>query len=203
LTRLEAEWIERDGRELHRLDSVDSVRSFAEMQGQPELQATCAVLAEIARTFAHEEQAEPAAFRLLGAVLEALEQGGDPSALLRYYEFWTLRLHGLLPEVDSCALCGEAFSEADTIRVLAGRGLRCGRCRPQPGSRESSWSAADREALGWLARRAPDQLPHLARAGRGGALELLLRGALEAFAERTFRAYRHLDLPRMSEGGKP
>ena len=135
-------------------------------------------------------------------MLEALEQGGDPSALLRYYEFWTLRLHGLLPDVDSCALCGAAFSDSDTIRVLAGRGLRCGRGRPQPGARESVWTAADREVLSLLASRAPDQLPRLTRVRQGGALELLLRSALEAFAERAFRASRHLDLPRASEGGK-
>jgi hypothetical protein len=53
-----------------------------------------------------------------------------------------------------------------------------------------------REDLGFLAaaaRTAPSDLRGHERAARpGGALESLLRGGMEAFAERRFRTYRHL-----------
>jgi DNA repair protein RecO (recombination protein O) len=157
LTRVAAEWVEREARDLHRLESVDCLRSFAAMQADPELQATCAVLVELTRTFGSEGQAEPADFRLIGAVLEALERGGDPPTLLRYFEYWLLRIHGLLPDFA-----------------------------------EQRFAAAERAALLQFATTPPAELTPLAAARRGGTLECLLRGALEAFAERPFRSYRHL-----------
>lgn len=201
LTRIRAEWSEKQGRELHRLESADCVRSFATMQREPELQATCAVLREIALTFGHEGQAEPSGFRLLAAVLEALEAGADPATSLRYYEYWMLRLHGLLPDLEACSLCGAELSAAGATRLVVGHGLRCRACRPAAGARELAWGAADGETLAALARRAPGQIAALPRAARGGAVEALLRGALEGFAERRFRSYRHLELSRATGAG--
>ena len=47
-----------------------------------------------------------------GFVLDALEQGGSPRLMLRYFEYWTLRVHGLLPDLAACALCGAALGVA-------------------------------------------------------------------------------------------
>ena len=74
----EAEEDKKPGRDLHRLDAVESLRSFAQMQAEPVRQAACAVVAEISRTFAHEGQADEDTFRLVGAVLDAIESGRDP-----------------------------------------------------------------------------------------------------------------------------
>ncbi len=200
LTRVQAEWVERDGRELHRLESVDCLRSFAAMQADPELQATCAVLVDLARTFGREGQGEPADFRLLGAVLEALERRGDPATLLRYFEYWLLRLHGLLPELESCAGCGRPLPRGRTAAVVAGA-LRCGGCRSDDERPGRSLGAGEREALAVFGSTPPGDLAPLAAARGGGALELLLRGALEAFAERPFRSYRHLGRARLSRPG--
>jgi len=201
LTRVRAVWLEKEGRDLHRLESVECVRSFAAMQGEPELQATCAVLCEITRTFAHEGQADPTSFRLLGAVLDALDGGGDPRSLIRYFEYWILRVHGLLPDLRSCALCGIQLGVGARARIVDGRGLCCPSCRSGEGLREVSWTREDRAAIDTLARRAPAEIPRLVGVGQGAALELLLRGTLECFAERRFRSYRHLGAPRASGAG--
>ena len=47
LTRVRVAWTEKVGRELHRIDSMDCVRSFSEMQADPARQAACAVLSEV------------------------------------------------------------------------------------------------------------------------------------------------------------
>ncbi len=201
LTLVQATWTEREGRELHRLETAECLRSFATMQGTPELQAACAVLAEVARSFGQEGQADPTGFRLLGAVLEALESGGDPWSLIRYFEYWVLRIHGLAPDPSACAACGVAFGPSAEIRVLAGGGLRCAACRRAPAVRQARWTAADRAALEAFARLPPTELPSISGSGRGSALELLLRGTLEEFAERAFRSYRHLDDRKASRSG--
>ena len=192
LTRVRASWVERAGRQLHRLDDVESVRSFAEMQSDPLCQATCAVLADVTGAFAHEEQSDPQAFRLLAAVLEALEGGARPWTMLRYFEYWTLRVHGLLPDLESCAVCGRGLPPRESSRVSRYRGAICSECPRDSGDREARLSARDRDFLSALRQLPPSAVPEPSnRGGDSPGIELLLRGMLEAFAERSFRTYKH------------
>ena len=194
LTHVQVIWVEKAGRELHRIESVDAVRSYAAMQAEPTLQAVCAVLAEVSDVFAHEGEADPRTFRLLGAVLQALEGDIDPWIALRYFEYWMLRLHGLLPDVGACAVCQRPLPADRAVRVARGVGLRCRACEqdaPDPGR---AFGAAERRLLEQLRRRPPHELRIDVRTARArGAVEQLLRGSLEAFVERPFRTYRHLN----------
>lgn len=193
LTQVCAAWSEKQGRELQRLERLECLRSFAALQSEPLGQAACAVLVELSAAFTHEGQADPQGFRLLGAVLAALDAGhGDPLVLVRYYEYWTLRLHGLLPELHACARCSRPLAESAAPWVAAGGGgLTCAACAAETGRRRLS--ASERAFLEAAGRSAPGLMPSARQPARaGGALELLLRGALESYAERSFRSYRHL-----------
>lgn len=192
LSRVRASWVEREGRELSRIASLDLVRSYAPMQSDPARLAACAVLAELTQATTREGQADPAIFRLLGAVLEALERGIEPWIAVRYFEYWMLRLLGVLANLAACSRCGHPLQRGSTW-VAAGGHLRCRRCRPGPGEGSRKLSVAAWEFLD-AARRLPPVRMHRHREASqpGGCLEALLRGALEAFAERHFRSYRHL-----------
>jgi DNA repair protein RecO (recombination protein O) len=191
LTRATAAWVERDGRDLHRIESVEIVRSFATMQSDPARQAACAVLAEITLAVSRDGDPDPRTFRLLGALLEALEAGGAPWAIVRYAEYWTLKLHGVLPDLDLCASCGAPLTGGSLRVVTPQAGLICRAC-PKPAG-AVALRAEDLRALASIDALPPAQAAIPADAARpGGPLEVLLRGALEAFVERTFRSYRHL-----------
>lgn len=190
MTRVVVTWAQREGRELHRIESMETLRSFASMQADPARQAACAVLAEITGAVVHEGEAEPRTYRLLGAVLEALEGGLDPWIAVRYAEYWTLRLHGVLPDLDACGECGSELAASET-RWVAGAAVLCRRC-PKPAG-AVALTAADRDALAAFAKSEPSAVVATAESVRpDGALERLLRRALETFVERTFRTYRHL-----------
>jgi recombinational DNA repair protein (RecF pathway) len=163
------------------------------MQGDPRVQAACAVLAEVGEAFSHEGERDPQGFRLILAVLEALEQGADVWIVVRYFEYWMLRLHGLHPELGACSGCGAALDTTAEVRVDATQGVRCAACATASGASVCRLRAADAAFLAAARRRPPlgmDVDP--ASAGPGGALEALLRGTLETFVERRFRTYRHL-----------
>ncbi len=204
LTRVQATWLEHELRDLGQLEQVEASRSFAEMQADPLRQAACAVLAEVAAGFVHEGQADPQEFRLLAAVLDAIEGGAAPWAMLRYFEYWTLRVHGLLPDLASCAGCGRSLGSARSIRVTLERGPLCSSCLRQAGEQELRLDPADLEFLEALRRHPPAALPGAGPTARPrAALELLLRGTLEAFAERAFRSYRHFKArDRFAAGGE-
>jgi DNA repair protein RecO (recombination protein O) len=195
LTEVQARWSERAGRDLHAIEGLDLIRSHADLQTDPGLQATCAVLAEIAGHMVREGQADPKGFRLLGAVLKALDGGLDPWVAIRYFEYWTLRLHGLLPELGTCGLCGEALTGDAPRAVNPGRGLLCRDCARASGEAGKVLGRDGSEFLARAALRPPEAMAADRRTVRpGGALEALLKGTLEAFVERSFRAYRHLGL---------
>ena len=133
LTRVRATWNEKQGRDLHRIETLELVRSYATMQAEPARQAACAVLAEIFRAVAREDQPEPQGFRLLGAVLDALEGGLDPFAAVRYAEYWTLRLHGVLADPSACADCGAPSRRHGVGEPGLGRPLSRLPAQPQRG----------------------------------------------------------------------
>jgi DNA repair protein RecO (recombination protein O) len=191
MTRVGASWVEREGRDLHRIEALEPLRSFAAMQSDPARQAAVAVLCELTAAVVHDEQPEPATFRLLGAVLEALEGGLHPWLAVRYAEYWTLKLHGVLPDLSSCATCGEPFEQKGARWIARGAGLTCSRCPKPPGA--LLLAPPELEALRAMDTRAPKDLDAAHSVARpSGALEALLRGGCEAFAERSFRSYRHL-----------
>jgi len=193
LTRVRVAWTDAPGRELARIEDVEGERSFAAMQSEPVLQAACAVVSEVCGAFAREEQPDPPVFRLVGAVLSALEARVDVATVVRYFEYWMLRIHGLLPDLDACGRCSlpivppePAFVDATGRVVCRGCDARESRRGRRLGAEEASFFAAARV-------HPPDRLdvrPALTRPH--GTLETLLRGTLETFAEARFRSYRHL-----------
>ena len=199
MTRVAASWVEREGRELHRIEALEPLRSFAAMQSDPARQAAVAVLCEITSAVVRDEQAEPATFRLLGAVLPALEGGLHPWLAVRYAEYWTLKLHGVLPDLAYCATCGEPFSARSARFAARGVGLLCSRCPKPPGAQ--ILRSEDLEAIAAFERQPPQALDLPPDGARPlGAMETLLRGSLEAFAERSFRSYRHLRAATVAKG---
>ena len=193
MTHVEATWSVKSGRDLHRIESLEARRSYATMQADPLLQSVCAVMAEVGEAFGAEGSADEREFRLFGAVLNALEAGGEPLLLLRYFEFWTLRLHGLLGDPEECASCARSIERGKARGLHPEGGFRCESCAA--GSAVSPTRLSRHEAL-WidrLQRTPPDQLPASRGVARpGGRLERVFRGRLEGFSERHFKAYRHV-----------
>jgi len=199
MTRVAASWVEREGRELHRIEGLTPIRSFAAMQSDPARQAAVAVLCEITAAVVRDEQPEADTFRLLGAVLEALEGGLHPWLAVRYAEYWTLKLHGVLPDLQACAECGEPIPATGARWVATGRGFLCHRCPKPPGA--TAFQPADLALLAAIDKHAPGALDTAPdRARPGGAVEALLRGSVETFAERSFRSYRHFRAATMVQG---
>jgi recombinational DNA repair protein (RecF pathway) len=147
-------------------------------------------LCEITAATVRDGQPEADTFRLLGALLSAMENGLHPWLAVRYAEYWTVKLHGVLPDLAHCAGCGEPFAGPD-LRYAADSGVFCKRCDKPQGA--VALTGDDVALLAAFDKTPPSALlvsPE--RAKPGGALEALLRGSLETFAEHRFRTYRHL-----------
>jgi hypothetical protein len=79
--------------------------------------------------------------------------------------------------------------------------LLCGRC-PKPQT-AVAFRSGDLAALAAIDSRPPHALDVPNDVARpSGALAALLRGGVEAFAERTFRSYRHLSAATAASGSR-
>jgi DNA repair protein RecO (recombination protein O) len=188
LSHVRIGYFEREGRELARVDQCDLLHSYFRLQEDLRASAYLSYMAEVAEEFSREHQEEERFYRLLHATLEALEGGLDPAWGARYFELWTLRLHGLLPDLQACGSCGSRLRAA-AVYCAAERQLRCRRCAPGPASVEAP--AAALAHLRALLRRPPAQA-----AGDGrvlAACENLLQRLLTGFTERPFRSIGVLD----------
>jgi DNA repair protein RecO (recombination protein O) len=193
LTRVSVRWMDKEGRDLQRIESLEARRSYAELQSDPARQAACAVLAEVGAAVGREEQGDAKGFRLIGSVLDAMEGGLDPLIAVRYFEYWTLRLHGLLPDLTRCQLCGRELVAKVPRLAQRGVGVVCRSCVGGTAAPSESLAAGDFVFLSAASANAPSAMPEDRRAAApGGALEILLRGTLESYVERLFRTYRHL-----------
>lgn len=119
-------YFQRDKDDLGRVSSCEIERSYFEVLAGLDESAAAAYMAELIIGFAPEQDRSPKLFRLIGAVLEAIESGVSVELALRYFEVWTLRLSGLLPDLNTCGQCGRALDATiwatdSTLELICGQ----------------------------------------------------------------------------------
>jgi DNA repair protein RecO (recombination protein O) len=138
LTRGRVAYVEREHRELVRLDRIEPKQSpMGVAAGRrddvgAQALAHAAYFAELLDEWAPDAQPNERLFRLGAAVVDALGSGGSVDALARYFEYWLLRLEGVYPAIDACPRCGRATLSAGAVLVVADRALVCGECGRGP-----------------------------------------------------------------------
>jgi DNA repair protein RecO (recombination protein O) len=107
LTRGRVTYVEREHRELVRLDRVEPQASplmapGLTARGAMDAHALShgAYFAELLSEWAPDGQANERLYRLGASVGSALGLGGSVEALARYFEYWLLRLEGVYPPLD-------------------------------------------------------------------------------------------------------
>ena len=191
MTHVRAQYVEREGRDLVQVRELEVLRSFFEVQSDPLMAATFAYVAEIVDQFGREKEADQRFFRLICAVLDALGDGVDPDLTARYFELWTCRFQGILPDLSACSECG-AVPEAESFLDPAHSEMRCRRC-VAPGTRGIRVNRETRNLVRAMLRQAPGELA--ARPIGPAALSTLgrlMEAVLLQFVERPFASLRVL-----------
>jgi DNA repair protein RecO (recombination protein O) len=134
LTRGRATYVERENRELVRLDRVEPRQTpIGAGEGRTLDDAARALthagyFAELLDEWAPDGMPNERLFRLGAAVGEALAAGGAVDALARYFEFWLLRLEGVYPSLDRCPRCGRPVLHEGAVLIAAERAYVCEAC---------------------------------------------------------------------------
>lgn len=166
LNHVRLQYFMKEGGELGRVCGCETLHSYLGKSPSLEQVYAFTYMAELAQEFSQENNPSPAAFRLLLACLKTGKARGVTGALLRYFELWSLRLSGLLPNFASCSSCGKYVKQSSFYVWPEAGQARCPDCARGQGLYLSA------EAAGLLLRMfemPPEQFGALSFAGRPAA----------------------------------
>lgn len=199
LSRVKLSYFERERSDLTRIDGADLLESFYKLQEDPERGAVMACLAEVADTFAREQQEDDALYRLLLVTLRAIRDHLPLDVALRYFEMWALRLHGVLPSLTNCAGCDASLASRGGIYDRRESVVFCRTCRARPAPGDVALPGASLGAVGEMMGRAPGDLGDRPLAPE--ALRPLATLAQALFLDLTDRRFRSYDVLRQIRSG--
>ena len=132
LSHVQIWYVEKETRELVRIQQCELLESFHKAQSNYELSTGLAVISETAELVLPDHEAAEPMFRLILLAAREIERTGDWVLPLTYFAFWAVRLGGWLPRFDRCSLCGTEFGTGAAYHAGWEPGLLCEKCR-RPG----------------------------------------------------------------------
>jgi DNA repair protein RecO (recombination protein O) len=109
MSEAEIGYYEKEGKDLHRIESVDLVRSSFPLSSEIGSALLLSALAESLETFVSDSDPAERFCRLARHCMDALFSGADAKKVSAYFDVWILKLTGVLPPISECASCGEAL----------------------------------------------------------------------------------------------
>ena len=132
LSHVQIWYVEKETRELVRIQQCELLESFHRAQSNYELSTGLAVISEAAEMVLPDHEVAEPMFRLILLAAREIERTGDWALPLTYFAFWTVRLGGWLPRFDRCSSCGAEFGTGAAYHASWEPGLLCDKCR-RPG----------------------------------------------------------------------
>lgn len=155
-TEVALTYYQKEGRELVSISNCDIVRSHFDRGARDvETAGAFSYMAELLVEFLPDHEANERLYRLVKAVLEAIEEQSDTRRALRYFECWLLRLVGFFPDLSMCPACGQGIMGEDPAFLTAEGAPRCGACS---GGRGIEVTSELREAIGRILKLHPTGL---------------------------------------------
>lgn len=190
LNHVRLEYYAKEGADLAQIRQCEIIHAY--LGKNPSLKRIYAFtyFTELAHEFVQENQANVVLFRLFLAVASAGEQMGVNQALVRYFEFWSLKLNGLLPNFGHCSICDKCLKEVGFFAWIEEGEGRCQECAGNKGLHVRSDAAA---SLNSMSAMPPAQYASMTLTESAAAdLERLSQRLLERHLEKRLKSYAAL-----------
>lgn len=129
LSHVKIWYVERETRDLVRIQQCDLLESFHKAQSDYGLSIGLALISEISELVLPEREVAEPMFRLILLAAQQIERTGNWDVPLSYFAFWTVRLGGWLPQFDRCEVCGAPLGTQAAFHAPWSAGLLCEKCR--------------------------------------------------------------------------
>jgi DNA repair protein RecO (recombination protein O) len=122
----------RPNRDLARLDEIDVIEDFPDIEADFDKITAAAYATELLRELTVELDPDPGLFHLIVRFFRGLSDVHRPIAIeafIHQYEYQVLMRHGSPPAISSCLRCGTPADQFDKVRALrSGEGIVCSDC---------------------------------------------------------------------------
>lgn len=129
LSHVQLWYVERETRDLVRIQQCELLESFHKAQSEYELNTGLAAVSEIVERVVPEHEVTEPMFRLVLLAAREVERRADWQLPLAYFAYWTVRLGGWLPPLDTCVGCGSALGSFGGFHWPHAAGVYCKNCR--------------------------------------------------------------------------
>ncbi len=133
LNHVKVHYFLKEGADLGRIQSCDLLHPYLGQIKDLDRVYAFTFFAEIIQEIVQDNNPNHLLFRLFISCLRAGENAGISEALVRYFEVWTLKLNGWLPNYDSCPACGKCVKDVGFYARLEAGQCRCPECNPGGG----------------------------------------------------------------------
>lgn len=124
-----AEYFQKDDRELVSIQNVELVRSSFEVASVPAYLKTFSYFADLIQAFMPLNDPNPTLYRMVRACIDTkVNDPADLAAIRLYFEVWLLRLVGYLPDWRKCSRCGRTLDDVETVSNDTDENVYCGNC---------------------------------------------------------------------------
>jgi DNA repair protein RecO (recombination protein O) len=187
LNHVRVQFYSKEGSELAQIRQAELIHSYLGKNPSILHLYGFSYWSEIVQEYVEDNSSNPLLFKLFISVLNAAEKRVLSAALVRYFEFWTLRLSGLLPKYDACSRCG-LYVKDDGFYVLLEIGQAC--CSSCSGGRGLHVHARAAKSLHKIFQLSPEEYSLLPMDGNiFGDLERLAQQLLQFHLEKQLKSY--------------
>ncbi len=186
LNQIQIEFFAKEGSELGRIARCEIIHSWLGSRPTPERVVLMSYLAEIVNELVQDNNPNSLLYRLFIATLKSMQNLGVNEALIRYFEFWSLKLSGLLPNYDYCSNCSRCVTDAGFYAWPEQGQCRCGDCAGNKGIHIRPAASKTLQAVWELSPEQFASRPLVAASA--GDLERLTRKLLEWHLEKQLKS---------------
>lgn len=150
-------YYEKERHDLVTISNCDLLESVFEMLKDTRTVCFLSYLAELTEKFSPYRTGEEKLFRLLVSLLRAARSGQKIELLTHYFEYWFLKINGLLPDLRICHICRQKIKNTAWLETRKD-GVLCGRCVRD---RKIEISPVLNQAIDWIRKYPPETTPEL------------------------------------------
>ncbi len=194
LSEVNVTYEEREGRELGRIDNCDLVMAHVRSQEDIKIYYAFSYMAEMVDLFSGFNEADKRFYRLMQAVILAIEQKITLAVCIRYFEIWVLRLHGLFPEIEHCSSCGKETKKSGGHFIDGAGEFLCPACSHSAQQRGMRVSDDAIRFVAAVMRKSVKEVDEVGvyRESFDAQLEEFLHSIFKNFHDKPFKSYRYI-----------
>ncbi|MBC7349285.1 MAG: DNA repair protein RecO [Candidatus Aminicenantes bacterium] len=182
-------YYEKERHDLVTISNCDLLESAFDVCRDPRAACLLSYLAELTEKFSPYRAVEEKLYRLLLSLLRAARGGQPLPYLARYFEYWFLKINGILPDFRVCQKCRQTIKNSAWLEPHKD-GVLCPKCAKE---KKIELRPDLVQAIDWMKKNPPEAAPGLElRAEDWKQLGRVFQSIIIYHLEETPRTLSHL-----------